>query len=131
MFGKKAQPPIKGLLAQGCRIEGVLVFTEGMRIDGEVKGEVRGMPDQGSLLVISESGVIEGEVRADHVIVNGRIKGPIIAAEVLELQPRARVEGDIQYRVLEVHAGATVSGQLTALPADEEKPLLKLAASNA
>jgi cytoskeletal protein CcmA (bactofilin family) len=131
MFGKKAQPPIKGLLAQGCRIEGLLVFTEGMRIDGEVAGDVRGLPEQPSLLVLSETAVVEGEVRADHVIVNGRVKGPIIAAEVLELQPRAQVEGDIQYRILEVHPGATICGQLRALPTEEEKPLLKLAASNA
>ncbi len=130
MFGKKAQPPIKGLLAQGCRIEGRLVFAEGMRIDGEIVGDVHGHPEQSSLLVISETAVVEGEVRADHVIVNGRVKGPIIATEVLELQPRARVEGDIQYRTLEVHAGASVAGQLNPLPAEEEKPLLKLAASN-
>ena len=131
MFGKKAQPPIKGLLPQGCRIEGSLVFSEGMRIDGEVAGDVRGLAEQPSLLVVSDTAAIEGEIRADHVIVNGRVKGPIVANEVLELQPRARVEGDIQYRLLEVHAGATVCGQLKPLPAEEEKPLLKLAASNA
>jgi cytoskeletal protein CcmA (bactofilin family) len=131
MFGKKAQPPINGLLAQGCRIEGLLVFTEGMRIDGEVIGDIRGQPEQPSLLVLSETAVVQGEVRADHIIVNGRVKGPIIAADVLELQPRAQVEGDIQYRVLEVHPGATICGQLQALPAEEEKPLLKLASSNA
>jgi cytoskeletal protein CcmA (bactofilin family) len=36
MFGKKAQPPIKSLIAQGTRIEGNVKFTEGLRVDGEV-----------------------------------------------------------------------------------------------
>ncbi|MEJ7928645.1 polymer-forming cytoskeletal protein [Ramlibacter sp. AN1015] len=130
MFGKKAQPPIKGLLAQGCRITGQLEFTEGMRIDGSVAGDIRAVADQPSLLVISESAVVEGEVVADHVIVNGTVRGPIRAAELLELQPRARVEGDMHYGVLEIHQGASITGHLCPLPGAEEKPLLKLAANN-
>ena len=39
MFGKKAQPPIKSLIAQGTRIDGDLKFNEGLRIDGEVFGD--------------------------------------------------------------------------------------------
>lgn len=130
MFGKKAQPPIKGLLAQGCRIEGVLVFTEGMRIDGEVVGTIRAVADQPSMLVISETATVEGEVSADHVIVNGTVRGPIHAAELLELQPRGRIEGDVSYGSLEVHQGAVIAGVLRHQPQVEEKPLLKLAASN-
>ncbi|HSW18270.1 MAG TPA: polymer-forming cytoskeletal protein [Ramlibacter sp.] len=131
MFGKKeAQPPIKSLLAQGCRIEGELRFTEGMRIDGEVFGNIRGIPDQPSLLVISETATVHGEIEADHVIIDGMVRGPVRAAELLELQPRARVEGDIDYRSLEMHQGAMVSGQLRPMPALDEKPLLKLAANN-
>lgn len=131
MFGKKAQPPIKGLLAQGCRIEGELRFTEGMRIDGEVAGNIRAVPEQPSLLVISETATVDGEVAADHVIINGTVRGPVHAAELLELQPRARVEGDVTYGALEIHQGAVISGVLRHQPPAEEKPLLKLAASNA
>ena len=36
MFGKKKQPPIKSLVAHGSRIEGHYIFSEGLRVDGEV-----------------------------------------------------------------------------------------------
>jgi len=129
MFGKKAQPPIKSLIAQGSRIEGNLKFTEGLRIDGEVVGNTHAGTEQPSILVISEAAVVQGEIRADHVIINGTVRGPVYARELLELQPKARIEGDVYYKALEMHQGAMITGQLKPLDGDE-KPLLKLAANN-
>jgi cytoskeletal protein CcmA (bactofilin family) len=129
MFGKKAQPPIKSLIAQGSKIEGNLTFTEGLRIDGELVGNTSANRDQPSILVISEAAMVEGEIRADHVIINGTVRGPVHARELLELQPKARIEGDVYYKALEMHQGATIAGQLKPLD-DDEKPLLKLAANN-
>ncbi|MBE7939138.1 MULTISPECIES: polymer-forming cytoskeletal protein [Ramlibacter] len=131
MFGKKAPPPIKSLIAQGSRIEGNLRFTEGLRVDGEVSGNITASADAPSMLVISECGSVEGEIRAGHVIVNGLVRGPVHASELLELQPKARIEGDIHYKCLEMHQGAVIAGQLKPLAQEEEKPLLKLAASGA
>src|SRR3954463_5368027 len=131
MFGKKAQPPIKSLIAHGTRVEGNLKFTEGLRIDGEVAGDVCALSSEPSMLVISEAALVEGTIQADHLIVNGRVKGPIHARELLELQPRAQIEGDVTYRALEMHQGAGIAGQLKPIPVEgEEKPLLKLAANN-
>ena len=132
MFGKKAPPPIKSLIAQGSRIEGNLKFTDGLRVDGECFGNITANPDSGSMLVISEQAVVFGEISADHVIINGTVRGPVHAKELLELQPKARIEGDVHYRALEMHQGAMIAGQLKPLePISEEKPLLKLATTNA
>jgi cytoskeletal protein CcmA (bactofilin family) len=128
MFGKNAQPPIKSLIAQGSRIEGSLRFTEGLRVDGEVFGDLRADTEQPSILVISEEAVVQGGIDADHVIINGTVRGPVNARELLELQPRARIEGDVTYKALEMHQGAVISGQLKPMVDGEEKPLLKLAA---
>ena len=129
MFAKRKQPPIKSLLAQGSRIEGNFHFTEGLRIDGAVVGDVRASDDQPSILVVSELARIEGAIHADHVIINGQVTGPVHAAELLELQPKARIEGDVYYKALEMHQGAIISGHLC--PAGgEAKPTLKLAANN-
>ena len=130
MFGKKSQPPIKSLIAQGSRIEGNLKFTDGLRIDGEVFGDIQSDSAQQSLLVVSETAVVQGEIHADHIIINGTVRGPVNARELLELQPKARIEGDVSYKALEMHQGAVISGQLRPLQGDEEKPLLKLAANN-
>ena len=129
MFGKKAPPPIKSLIAQGSRIDGDLKFSEGLRVDGEIVGSACASPDQPSILVISEAAVVEGEVRADHVIINGTVRGPVHARELLELQPKARIEGDVFYKAIEMHQGAMIAGQMKPLDSDE-KPLLKLAANN-
>jgi cytoskeletal protein CcmA (bactofilin family) len=130
MFAKKKQPPIKSLIAQGSQITGNFRFTDGLRVDGEVTGDVRANEEQPSILVISETATITGEIHADHVIINGRVLGPVHAATLLELQPKARIEGDIFYKALEMHQGAVISGQLRPFQGLEEKPTLKLAANN-
>jgi cytoskeletal protein CcmA (bactofilin family) len=135
MFGKKEHAEIKTLIAQGTRIDGNLKFEEGLRVDGSVHGAIHAA-SEGSLLVISEGAVVEGGLMADRVIIAGTVKGPVLARESLELQPQARVEGDVQYLALEVHQGATISGQLrpigaAATSSDQDKPSIRLAAKSA
>ena len=128
MFSKK-QPPIRTLIGEGTVIQGELRFTDGLRIDGEVQGDVVATGESHSILVISEKARVTGKVKAAHVIVNGCVTGPIISDELLELQPKACIVGDVRYEILEMHQGATIDGELRPLKA-EEKPALKLAASN-
>ncbi len=131
MFNSKKQPPIKSLIAQGTDIEGHIKFSEGLRVDGKVKGNLVAAEGTRSILVISETASIEGEIRADHVIINGKVIGPITASELLELQPKAQIEGDVHYKALEMHQGATIAGQLRPMIiSEDEKPTLTLAASN-
>ncbi|MDD0810282.1 polymer-forming cytoskeletal protein [Curvibacter sp. RS43] len=130
MFAKKKQPPIKSLIAQGSRIDGSITFAEGLRVDGDVVGDIRVDESQPSLLVISETATVIGAVYADHVIINGRVHGPVHARELLELQPRARIEGDIYYKALEMHQGAVIAGMLCPAVPMDEKPLLTLTANS-
>lgn len=136
MFGKKDPTPIKSLIAEGTSIHGNMKFGEGLRVDGEVFGAIHANSDGGSLLVISEGAVVEGGIKADHVIINGTVKGPVEAFELLELQPKARIEGEVQYAALEMQNGATILGQLRPLAAasassEDDKPLIRLAANSA
>ena len=130
MFNKKKQPPIKSLIADGSQITGNISFTDGLRVDGQILGNILASEEVSSILVISEIATVTGEVTADHIIINGSVKGPIHARKMLELQPKARIEGDVQYAALEMHQGALITGQLRPILADEEKPTLKLAANN-
>ncbi len=133
MFGKNDHTAIKSLIAQGTRVEGDMTFADGLRVDGEVLGAIHGKPDGSSMLVISEGAVVQGGVKADHVIINGTVNGPVEAREVLELQSRASIEGDVQYAALEMQQGATTLGQQRPLATAtgslrEDKPLTRLAA---
>lgn len=128
---KKKQPPIRTLIGEGTVITGELRFKEGLRIDGEVQGDVLAAEEGHSILVISEKARVVGRVRAAHVIINGRVEGPVQSDELLELQPKACIVGDVRYQSLEMHQGATINGELQPLKADEKAPLIKLATSNA
>lgn len=129
MFGKQRQPPIRSLVGEGTVIHGELRFTEGLRIDGEVQGDVIASGEGQSILVISEKARVVGKVKGGHVIINGFVHGPVHSTELLELQPKAAIVGEVRYEVLEMHQGATIDGDLKPLKADE-RPGLKLAASN-
>ena len=127
-LGKKKPPPIRSLIGEGVVVKGDIRFDEGLRIDGEVRGDVEAA-DGRSILVISEKARVHGKVRAGHVIINGAVIGPVHSDELLELQPKARIEGDVRYQMLEMHQGAQVEGLLKPLKS-AEKPTLTLAASN-
>jgi cytoskeletal protein CcmA (bactofilin family) len=116
MFNRKSngQSQIGSLIGAGTTVRGDLTFTGGLRIDGIVLGSVHCTDcDKGGMLVISETGAVEGEVQGSHLVVAGRISGPVVATVLLELQPKARVHGDVRYRALEMHHGAIVEGTLS------------------
>jgi cytoskeletal protein CcmA (bactofilin family) len=115
MFGKKPSKPqtrIDSLIGAGTRIEGNVIFAGGLRIDGEVKGDVRCAEGQAGTLVISEQARVEGEIAVAHLVVNGTIVGPVQVTDFAELQPRSRLTGDLHYVSLEMHLGAVVDGRL-------------------
>ena len=125
MFGQKAKNTIDSLIGMSTTIEGNIRFRGGLRVDGHVKGSLIADPIDGSMLVISEQASVEGEVKAEHIVVDGMITGPVFCSELLELQPKARITGDVHYKALEMHGGALVSGKLSH-PQDSEQ-VLKLA----
>jgi cytoskeletal protein CcmA (bactofilin family) len=133
MFGKKpnGDKHIASLIGAGSTLVGDFTFAGGLRIDGTVQGSVRCVGGEGAgMLVISEKGVVEGEVRAAHLVVAGRVTGPVHTTEVVELQPTARVTGDVRYRALEIHHGAVIEGRLVHEPSSAQEPrgsLMKLA----
>ncbi len=113
MFGKSNKPsPIDSLIGTGTLIEGDIVFTGGLRVDGHVKGNVRATGNKPGTLVISELAKVEGEIDVAHVVINGTIAGPVRGSEYVELLPKARVTGNVSYKSIEIHVGAIVMGQL-------------------
>jgi cytoskeletal protein CcmA (bactofilin family) len=117
MFGKKTESKPQGridtLIGAGTRIEGNIKFSGGLRIDGEVVGNVEAAEGAtSSTLVVSELARVEGGVSAGHLIVNGTIVGPVKALESLEMLSRAKIIGDVDYAMIEMHQGAVIHGHL-------------------
>ena len=112
---KKSAPPQKRidcLIGAGTTVRGDLTFVGGLRIDGQVAGNVATVDGQAGTLVISEHARVDGEIRVSHIVINGTVNGPVAASDYLELQPKARVTGDVSYKTLEMHVGAVVQGRL-------------------
>ena len=128
-FGRKKSPPIRSLIAEHTVVGGPIRFSDGLRIDGEVQGDVLGIGAGPTLLVIGDKAKVMGVVKAAHVIISGDVVGPVESSVMLELQPSARVAGSVRYELLEMHTGAVINGELRPLK-NVDKPTLKLAASN-
>jgi hypothetical protein len=133
MFSKASNKPqnrIDSLIGNGTRLDGNVSFAGGLRVDGEIKGNVTASGDQPSTLVISEHARIEGEITVSHLVVNGTVIGPIHSSGFLELQTRARVTGDVEYNTIEMQLGAVVQGRLIHQAAPSKSVELKLAANS-
>jgi cytoskeletal protein CcmA (bactofilin family) len=133
MFGGKDDGKLKAgtgsLIAAGTLIEGNIRFTGGLRIDGEVKGNVAAAEGaSSSILVLSEMARIEGSVGVAKLITSGTIVGPVSVSESLEMRSRAKIVGDVDYGLIEMHQGATIEGRL--LNRGNDSVELKPAASN-
>jgi cytoskeletal protein CcmA (bactofilin family) len=124
--GSKPHNNIECLIGAGTTIEGSIILTGGLRVDGRVHGDVIAADDKPGTLVLSEQAQIEGEIRVSHVVINGTVIGPVHAAEYVELQPKANVTGDVHYKTLEIQLGAVVQGRLVYESEDQSKNVVKL-----
>lgn len=112
MLGIKKQISVRSTIGAGMRVMGDCTFRDGLQIEGDVIGNVIAEPGASSVLVITDTGSVLGEISADHVVIGGSVTGPVHAREMLELQSRARVQGDVKYKTLEMQQGAVIAGQL-------------------
>lgn len=131
MFGsdrksQKVAHHVETWIGPAVTIRGDVLFSGGLHVEGRVIGSVIAEPGSESVLTLSEKGSIEGSVRVPQVIIDGTLKGDVVASERVELAARARIEGNIYYKVVQMAAGATVTGQLVhgaeppkSLPAPE------------
>ena len=130
MFKNKAAAARDGqgvdtLIGAHVTIRGDVHFSGGLYVEGRIVGKVVA-EDERAVLMLAEQGSIEGEVRAPVVMINGRMDGNVHAGDRVELAEKARVQGDVHYRVVEMNAGAQLTGRLvhaesnvTALPVAE------------
>lgn len=133
MFSKKPSKPqtqIDSLIGANTIIGGDLNFSGGLRIDGQVNGNVIATPGKPSTLVLSEHARVNGEVSVTHLVINGAISGSVSASEYLELQSKAKVTGDVHYKTMEIQLGAIVDGRLLHNNPEAEEKVLAFKSSS-
>jgi cytoskeletal protein CcmA (bactofilin family) len=118
MFGRdsKSNGRIDTLVGKTAKVQGDVEFTGGLHLDGRVAGNVRTDGDPTATLSVSETGSIDGNVEVPTVMLNGVVRGDILARERVVLGATARVQGNVQYGVIEMTLGAEIKGKLVPLP---------------
>jgi len=119
---------IDTLIGEGSVLQGDLEFKGGLRVDGHVKGHLTSSDGNNGTIVLSETGVIEGDVTVPHVVINGTVNGNVVSSGHVELQSKAKVNGDIHYKAVEMELGAQLNGSLVC---DNSSPVYDVVSGGA
>jgi cytoskeletal protein CcmA (bactofilin family) len=104
---------LRSSLGADTSVSGRLSFTAPTRLDGRLRGEVHAT----DLLVIGETGIVDGTVRGSNVVVLGSIDGEVFATERLEIGASGRLKGSVETRELVVQEGGKLDGNCRVAPA--------------
>ncbi len=112
MFGGKRESfkpvetsDVNTLIGEGCVFEGNLNLSTATRIDGKVKGNIRSE----GMLIIGESGSVEGDINCSEILIHGMVNGNIEARRI-ELKKGATLNGDVKTDVFVIEEGAVYNG---------------------
>ena len=100
------------LISRAAKIVGDLHFSGDLQIEGKICGNVIAEGDKDAKLVVAESGLVEGDIRAPVAVINGKVVGDIHSSKHIELAAKAIVEGSIHYQLIEMVKGSQVNGNL-------------------
>ena len=117
----RPQNNIGSLIGAGTKVSGVIFFSGGLHVDGEVDGNIIANLGKHSTLVLGEHARVNGEINVKHLVINGVTTGPVYATEHLELQSKAMLAGDVHYRTVEIQLGAIIEGKLIHLAEASDK----------
>jgi len=109
---KKNKFHIDTLINEDFIIKGDTTYVGGIRLDGKIIGNVNVLGGSNGTLIMGEGSEVKGDIIVHNAIIGGKVTGNIRALDYIEIHHLADIKGDIEYKVLEVHAGAKVLGEL-------------------
>ena len=114
MFAKTTDK-LESIVGMNSNLKGELNARGTLRVDGTVDGQM-----EADYVILSESGVVKGVIKAKRVIIGGKIEGNVLAQELVEIKSKGKVLGDIFTPKLAVAEGAEFNGKIEMLK-DESK----------
>ena len=112
-FKKKIKTTrIDTLVGRHSNIVGDIRYSGGLHIEGTVEGNIMAEHEDKGVVIVSELGVVEGEIRAPSIIINGTVHGDVYATGTIKLAAGAKINGNVYYNLLEMTVGAEVNGNL-------------------
>ncbi|TAK30939.1 MAG: polymer-forming cytoskeletal protein [Saprospiraceae bacterium] len=93
-------------LVQGTHVEGKIKAASDIRVDGTIKGDL----DCESKVIIGPTGGMEGTIRCNNAVIEGKFEGHLHVKELLNIRETAKVVGEVTYGKLVVQSGAIING---------------------
>lgn len=119
-MAKNRKVELSTIIGKGSKIDGKLTAAGGVRIDGEIEGDI--ISD--GFVTIGEGGVAKADIKAQECLISGRVIGNVTVQEGLELNNTANLSGDIVAKILKIHSGAIFNGS-SAMGPQAKKNLQK------
>jgi cytoskeletal protein CcmA (bactofilin family) len=94
------------LINEGCKITGEIAGNGDFVVHGEIAGDC----DISGTVSLADSGLWQGSIRADNVVVAGQVEGDITANNKVEITTSAKITGTVTAEAIAVAEGAVVEG---------------------
>jgi len=118
MFDKEADK-LESVLGSNSNFKGELKVDGTLRVDGTVDGQL-----EADHVILTESAVVKGTIKAKKIIIGGKIDGNVRAQELVEIKSKGKVLGDIFAPKLAIIEGGEVNGKIEMKK--EESKLVEL-----
>ncbi|MCG0275110.1 MAG: polymer-forming cytoskeletal protein [Thermosediminibacteraceae bacterium] len=113
MFGKKTESveinpeKVDTLIGKGTEIKGTVKASGVIRIEGKIEGELESAGD----VIVTETGVVNAQLKARNAIVAGEVSGNILLSGKLEIKSSGKVLGDLKVESISIEDGALFEGK--------------------
>ena len=99
------------LLSKNVNIVGDIQGDEDLHVEGRFKGSIK---ITGNIFV-GQTGLVEAEVEADNIVIQGKINGNVVARQQLEIQSLGELIGDCSAHSIDIKEGAIFEGRSNML----------------
>jgi cytoskeletal protein CcmA (bactofilin family) len=107
IYGDSVKSDETTIISSGVKIEGTLTTNGNIRVDGEMKGDI--ISDNS--VSVGDSGIVNGQIKAEIISIGGNVTGSVIAKDKLYLKSKSAVNGDLFMKFLIVEEGAKFNGK--------------------
>jgi cytoskeletal protein CcmA (bactofilin family) len=98
---------LESIIGKNSDISGELNVSGTLRVDGMVHGKLNA-----ECVIISETAMVKGDIKARAIIVGGKVEGNLIGEEMIEIKPKGIVLGEILTNKFFVIEGGTLNGRV-------------------
>jgi cytoskeletal protein CcmA (bactofilin family) len=100
----RSNPTKPSIISEGFEFVGTITSDGVLNISGVIKGKVTA-----KTVLVDSTGLVEGELFSDQVMVKGKVLGDINCDE-LNIGPLAEVDGSVSYDSVHIQRGGKIKG---------------------